>query len=208
MHRIRYLREKRGWTQQHLADAASLSRKTIVRLEKGELVPSKETLLAVAAAFDVELADLQDPQREWQEFQQAGAELEERLTTHHESFEDFRAEVLKVRASAPATEVQFQEGDAAPEIREEQHLWLAETTSHDDIRARRLRFHDELTGRSFTITTGCLRDEPEEVRAWFKTPKDREQLAFALGHGGSLDPEKRKEHEEFWAALSDAFSAP
>ena len=82
-HRIRPLREKRGWTQQHLADAAGLSRKIITRLEKGELIPSKETLMAVAAAFDVSLPDLQDPQREWDELQDAQTELKDRLTVHH-----------------------------------------------------------------------------------------------------------------------------
>lgn len=52
---VRILREARGWTQQHLADAAELSLRTVQRVESGEVTPSKETLSALAGALDTEL---------------------------------------------------------------------------------------------------------------------------------------------------------
>ncbi len=48
--RIRRLREQRAWTQEHLADAAQVSVRTIQRAEDG--VMSAETLSAVAGALD------------------------------------------------------------------------------------------------------------------------------------------------------------
>lgn len=46
------LREARGMTQSHLAEAAGLSVKTVVRLEKGEQV-SAETMMAVRSVLDM-----------------------------------------------------------------------------------------------------------------------------------------------------------
>lgn len=46
------LREARGMTQNHLAEAAGLSVKTVVRLEKGEQV-SAETMMAVRSVLDM-----------------------------------------------------------------------------------------------------------------------------------------------------------
>lgn len=61
MDQVRILREARGWTQQHLADAAGLSLRTIQRTEAGEVAPSKETLLALSGTFDVKLAQDDGP---------------------------------------------------------------------------------------------------------------------------------------------------
>jgi transcriptional regulator with XRE-family HTH domain len=60
MDQVRELREARGWTQQHLADAAGLSLRTVQRIEAGEVAPSKESLLALSGAFDVEPRHLED----------------------------------------------------------------------------------------------------------------------------------------------------
>jgi transcriptional regulator with XRE-family HTH domain len=51
-------REARGWTQEHLAAVAGIDARTIQRVEKG-LTKNKETLLAIAAAFGVDLESLQ-----------------------------------------------------------------------------------------------------------------------------------------------------
>lgn len=55
----RLLREARGWTQEHLAEASGLSVRTIQRIEAGE-PPAQETLLALAATFDLSVVDLED----------------------------------------------------------------------------------------------------------------------------------------------------
>lgn len=55
--RIKALRESRAWTQVHLADAAGLSLRTIQRLEAVHSC-SRETLLALAAALDVDVRSL------------------------------------------------------------------------------------------------------------------------------------------------------
>jgi transcriptional regulator with XRE-family HTH domain len=55
--RIRGLREQRAWTQAHLADASGVSLRTIQRLEKLHSC-SSETLLALAAALNVDVREL------------------------------------------------------------------------------------------------------------------------------------------------------
>lgn len=55
--RIRALREARAWTQGHLADAAGVSLRTIQRLEAIHSC-SPETLLALAAALEVDVRSL------------------------------------------------------------------------------------------------------------------------------------------------------
>lgn len=54
---IRSLREARGWSQEHLAEGAGLSLRTIQRVE-AEGRGSRETKLSLAAAFDVPLGRL------------------------------------------------------------------------------------------------------------------------------------------------------
>lgn len=55
--RVRQLREARAWSQQHLADAAGLSLRTVQRVE-AEGSASAETRLALAAALDVAVESL------------------------------------------------------------------------------------------------------------------------------------------------------
>ena len=43
-HRLKYLRESRGWTQDQLAQLASIDTRTVARLEAGENAPSPERL--------------------------------------------------------------------------------------------------------------------------------------------------------------------
>src|SRR2546423_1478872 len=49
--KIRALREKKSWTQEHLAGAARISPRTVQRAEEG--VMSAETKTAIASALDV-----------------------------------------------------------------------------------------------------------------------------------------------------------
>jgi transcriptional regulator with XRE-family HTH domain len=50
---IKQLRQERGWTQQHLADACSVNLRTIQRVEK-QGQAANETVLALCAVFEVE----------------------------------------------------------------------------------------------------------------------------------------------------------
>lgn len=54
---VRSLRDSRGWSQEHLAEVAGLSLRTIQRVES-EGRGSRETRLSLAAAFDVPLGRL------------------------------------------------------------------------------------------------------------------------------------------------------
>jgi transcriptional regulator with XRE-family HTH domain len=54
---VRALRERKSWSQEHLANASGLSVRTVQRVEV-EGVASAETRLALAAALDVPVADL------------------------------------------------------------------------------------------------------------------------------------------------------
>lgn len=55
--KIRQLREARGWSQEHLAEVAGLSARTVQRIE-AEGNASPESRMALAAALGVEAADL------------------------------------------------------------------------------------------------------------------------------------------------------
>ncbi len=54
---IRKLRQERGWSQEQLSELSDLSVRTIQRIEGGQK-PSMETLRALAAAFDTDVASL------------------------------------------------------------------------------------------------------------------------------------------------------
>jgi transcriptional regulator with XRE-family HTH domain len=70
---LRRLREMLGWTQEHLAEAAGLSARTVQRAERnGEL--SAETLQGLAAVFDISVADLQ---RAWLSDEEVKEAIEE-----------------------------------------------------------------------------------------------------------------------------------
>lgn len=55
--RIKEERLKRGWTQEHLAEVADVTVRTVARIEKGG-VQGLESLMAIAAAFEMELGKL------------------------------------------------------------------------------------------------------------------------------------------------------
>jgi uncharacterized glyoxalase superfamily protein PhnB/DNA-binding XRE family transcriptional regulator len=64
--KIRSLRERKAWTQEHLADAARISPRTVQRAEEG--VMSAETRSAIAGALDVpveSLAPARKPPEGW-----------------------------------------------------------------------------------------------------------------------------------------------
>jgi DNA-binding XRE family transcriptional regulator len=54
---IKQMRQERGWTQQHLADACSVNLRTIQRVEK-QGQAANETVLALCAVFEVERSRL------------------------------------------------------------------------------------------------------------------------------------------------------
>jgi transcriptional regulator with XRE-family HTH domain len=56
---VQKLREQKGWTQEHLAQASGMSLRTIQRPEAGKSVP-KETIINVAAALDVAMEEIRD----------------------------------------------------------------------------------------------------------------------------------------------------
>lgn len=60
--RIKALRLSRAWSQEQLAELTNLSVRTIQRIENGEQA-SLETLGALAAAFDLKVAELVDEQQ-------------------------------------------------------------------------------------------------------------------------------------------------
>jgi transcriptional regulator with XRE-family HTH domain len=55
--KIRRWREERSWSQEHLADAAGISLRTIQRIENGDGT-SRESVMALAAAFNVDVIAL------------------------------------------------------------------------------------------------------------------------------------------------------
>lgn len=55
--KIKRWREDRSWSQEHLADAAGLSLRTVQRIENGEGA-SRDSVMALAAAFNVEVISL------------------------------------------------------------------------------------------------------------------------------------------------------
>ena len=55
--KLKSLRQSKGWTQQHFADASNLSLRTVQRVEKLG-VASPETAMDMAAALDVDQTDL------------------------------------------------------------------------------------------------------------------------------------------------------
>jgi transcriptional regulator with XRE-family HTH domain len=55
--KIKEMRETRGWTQERLAQVAGIETRTVQRVEK-DLTSKAETLLDIAGAFEVDLADL------------------------------------------------------------------------------------------------------------------------------------------------------
>jgi len=57
--KVKALRLKKAWSQEQLAEIASLSVRTVQRTEKGQN-PGLETLSALASAFDVSVSELSE----------------------------------------------------------------------------------------------------------------------------------------------------
>ncbi len=77
------LRERRSWTQEHLAAAAKISPRTVQRIEDGSPA-SAETLLALAAALDVTIEDLRRTPEEHARLEAAAAEELKKLGERYE----------------------------------------------------------------------------------------------------------------------------
>jgi transcriptional regulator with XRE-family HTH domain len=56
--RIKSLRKAKGWSQEEFAERAAMQRSYLADLERGRRNPSVRTLVKVANAFDVAVADL------------------------------------------------------------------------------------------------------------------------------------------------------
>jgi putative transcriptional regulator len=54
MNLVRMLREKKGWSQEHLAHVSGVGKRTIQRIELGEVNPSAQTAMALAQNLDTE----------------------------------------------------------------------------------------------------------------------------------------------------------
>lgn len=59
--RLKYLRESRFLTQRELAAKAHVGISTIVRVEKGKQVPTFQTIKRLAAALEVDPAEVAQP---------------------------------------------------------------------------------------------------------------------------------------------------
>lgn len=59
--KFRALRLQRAWSQEQLAELSGLSTRTVQRIENGER-PGLETLSALAAVFEVNVAELSSPE--------------------------------------------------------------------------------------------------------------------------------------------------
>lgn len=57
-HVIRALRDQRGWSQEDLAERASVVTNTISRIERGSVTPDTVTLEKIARAFDLSVVEL------------------------------------------------------------------------------------------------------------------------------------------------------
>lgn len=55
---LRRLRAQRGWSQEQLAGVAEINRSFLGEIERGESVPSLDTLAKLADALDITLAEL------------------------------------------------------------------------------------------------------------------------------------------------------
>lgn len=61
--RVRQERQARGWTLDHLAEAAGVSRRMVINVEQGAVNPSVGTLLRISDALGVGLPALVEPPR-------------------------------------------------------------------------------------------------------------------------------------------------
>ncbi|WP_310393753.1 helix-turn-helix transcriptional regulator [Hymenobacter sp.] len=57
---LRTLREAKGWSQQALADAADITKKTVYRIETAQTSPTLDVLVCLAEGLEMPLRDLVD----------------------------------------------------------------------------------------------------------------------------------------------------
>ena len=55
---MRALRERRGWSQQALADAADVTKKTVYRIETAQTSPTLDVLVCLAEGLEIALPEL------------------------------------------------------------------------------------------------------------------------------------------------------
>lgn len=58
INRVTVLRAERGMTQKDLAEKVGVSRQTIISIEKGKYTPSLKLAFEIANAFEVEITDV------------------------------------------------------------------------------------------------------------------------------------------------------
>lgn len=58
MNRLKELREKKGFTQEKLAELTDVSRQTIISIESGRYVPSLELALKLGKIFKCKIEDI------------------------------------------------------------------------------------------------------------------------------------------------------
>ncbi|MET3122624.1 putative transcriptional regulator [Oxalobacteraceae bacterium GrIS 2.11] len=56
---LRLARERRGFTLKHVADSVDMDPANLSRVERGEQIPSKETVAALAKFFGHEVTEMQ-----------------------------------------------------------------------------------------------------------------------------------------------------
>ena len=59
--KLRELRTERNWTQVDLAERLSVSRQTVLAIEKGKYDPSLPWAFAIAATFELTIEDIFQP---------------------------------------------------------------------------------------------------------------------------------------------------
>lgn len=57
---LRQLRERRGWSQQELADVADITKKTVYRIETAQSAPTLDVLVCLAEGLEIPLRELLD----------------------------------------------------------------------------------------------------------------------------------------------------
>lgn len=57
---LRLLRERRGWSQQELADVADITKKTVYRIETAQTAPTLDVLVCLAEGLEISLSELVD----------------------------------------------------------------------------------------------------------------------------------------------------
>ena len=60
--KIKELREKKGWSQEHLGEMVGVSRQTVIAIEKGKYNPLLELAFKLRNVFDLSIEDMFNPE--------------------------------------------------------------------------------------------------------------------------------------------------